>query len=48
MDGQMSTRQILLLAVILGFAAGFSWVLLTGGPANVAAEKPLNAYASAD
>jgi len=43
MDGQTSTKRILLLAVALGFAAGFSWVILTGGPASVHA-----IYANAD
>jgi len=43
MDGQMSTTRILILAIALGFAAGFSWVYLTGGPAAIQ-----EAYASAE
>jgi hypothetical protein len=37
MDGRMSNSRIMLLAVALGFAAGFSWVALTGGPMPAAA-----------
>jgi len=43
MDGQMSTSRILILAIALGFAAGFSWVYLTGGPVAIQ-----QVYASAD
>ncbi len=43
MDGHLSTKRVLLLAIALGFAAGFSWVALTGGPLAVQ-----EAYASAE
>lgn len=46
MDGHMSTTRILLLAIALGFAAGFSWVVLTSGA--TASPEVFGVYAGTD